>query len=189
MEYGLRQWKKHDVYQTFLEKFAKVYSKAGDEIAAFVEQGDLAGASALSHKLRGAAGNLALKKVAEQVRRLDDNLTTGDYYPSDAAVLQDLLNEVCHSIAQLPVKHRKTCRDDSSQALDEDVLSLLRQLLEALNEDNPHSAEPILEELRSKIAEQDWIKINECVSNFNFRDAEQTVNKMLVDLPIEKSWG
>jgi CheY-like chemotaxis protein len=184
MDYGLRQWKEHDVYQTFLGKFAKVYLRAGDEIAAFVQQGDLASALGLSHKLRGAAGNLALKKVAEQVRRLEDALNLGEYDPSVAEALQELINEVCHSIAQIPVNDSKSILNDSSQERDEEVWSLLRQLIEALNKDNPHSVEPILEVLRSKIAEEDWAKLNEDVLNFNFRDAEQYANKMLADLPI-----
>jgi CheY-like chemotaxis protein/HPt (histidine-containing phosphotransfer) domain-containing protein len=182
MEYGLRQWKNYEVYQTFLEKFAKVYLRAGDEIATLALQGDLAGALALSHKLRGAAGNLALKKVAEQVRRLEDNLTSGDFYPSDADYLQKLIREVCQSIAQLPVRECKNFSVDSTLEPDQQVLSLLKQLLDTLNQDNPNSVEPVLELLRSKIADADWKQLNEYVLNFNFRDAEQFVNKMMDDL-------
>jgi CheY-like chemotaxis protein len=180
MEHGLRQWKEYDVYQTFLGKFAKVYCRVGDEIAAFVQQGDLASALALSHKLRGAAGNLALNKVAEQVRKLGETLHTGDYVPGDAELLQSLVNEVCHSIVRLPV--RQTFSDDSSQDSDQQILSLLKQLLEALNQDSPNSVEPILALLKSKIAQTDWIQLNEYVLNFNFRDAERHVNKMMLDL-------
>jgi PAS domain S-box-containing protein len=182
MDYGLRQWGRLDVYQTFLEKFADTYVIAGDEIAAFVQQDDIPGALALAHKLRGAAGNLALKKVAEQVRRLEDNLNVGEYDPNDIKVLQGLINEVCRSLAQLPVRNRGRVQEGSGKVPDEQVLMLLHQLLAALNQDSPQSVDPLLEALRNKLAEADWVKLNDCVANFDFRGAEQCVNQMLVSL-------
>ncbi len=182
MDYGLRQWGKREVYQTFLEKFAEVYARAGDEVATFVQKGDLPAALALLHKLRGAAGNLALKKVADQARRLEAGFTTAKLSPGDAVALQEWIDEACHSITQLPEKSYKGPEQELPNNLDQQVLSLLLQLLDALNQDSPHSVEPLLEALRTKIAEADWVKLNECVSNFDFRGAEQTVHQLLVTL-------
>lgn len=182
MEYGLRQWGSRDVYQTFLEKFAEVYVRAGDEIATFVQNGDSPAALALVHKLRGAAGNLALKKVAEQARLLEGSVSAGKPSADDAEALQELINKACHSITQLPAKSYKGPEQALTNNPDQQALSLLWQLLEALNQDSPHSVEPLLGALRTKIAEADWVKLNECVSNFDFRGAEQGVHQLLVTL-------
>ena len=180
LEHGFKQWKEFDVYQTFLEKFAKVYFRVGDELVDLVQQGDLAAAVALTHKLRGAAGNLALNKVTEQVRKLAETSPTGNFNHEDMVLLQSLIDEVCLSIARLPAK--QTVSDDSSQEFDQQVMPLLKQLLAELNQDSPQSVDPILVLLKHKIAKADWIKLNDYVLNFNFRDAERHVNKMLLDL-------
>ncbi|NOT10928.1 MAG: PAS domain S-box protein [Methylococcaceae bacterium] len=187
IDYGLRQWGDLDVYQTYLEKFADDYVKAGYEIATFVQLNDMASASGLAHKLRGVSGNLALKKIAEQARRLEENLILGDYNSGDTEVLQVFIDEVCDSIAHLPKRNASGHGQVLNGESDQRVEYLLQQLLDALNEDSPHSAEPFLEKLKNNIATSDWKMLRQCLSNFDFRGAEKYVQTLLDALLARKS--
>lgn len=72
---GLKTWLNPDSYQKYLCHFAEFYADAAQQISRSVDGDQRPHAVLLAHRLKGAAGNLALPQVearAEQLERLLD---------------------------------------------------------------------------------------------------------------------
>jgi len=68
---GLIAWQDLKDFREFLLKFAASYADCADRLSALYASGDLAGAKALVHKMRGAAGTMALVDVAARAAELE----------------------------------------------------------------------------------------------------------------------
>jgi HPt (histidine-containing phosphotransfer) domain-containing protein len=97
---GLKLWGDEAVYQKFLAKFINSYKDAGNEIAQLLRLNDNFAASALTHKLKGVSGSLALTDVEQIVHQLDELFQTGIPLIETAESLQKAIDEVGVSIAQ-----------------------------------------------------------------------------------------
>ncbi len=187
---GLTQWGNERQYLVYLLKFADSFANAGLLISNFIDSGDPDAAKALVHKLKGVAGNLALKSVAEKASELDEllhkNLTATNAIDS----LHQALSEACASIMCLAsagdqyVSYQKPVT-----AIDnlESVLDLLGQLSTALDEDSPSVIEPILLQINGKIPVNIFDSIEAQVKNFDFRGAEATTLAFIGELKTQKT--
>lgn len=68
---GLSLWQDAKAYSEFLTKFATLYANCGDQLRTFYDNNDVAAAKALLHKLRGAAGSMALQDVVRSSAALE----------------------------------------------------------------------------------------------------------------------
>ena len=71
---ALRNWGSEEAYRRYLGKFVTYYGSAGQQIMSLIARELHDEVSALAHKLKGAAGNLALFDVARAVSELDQRL-------------------------------------------------------------------------------------------------------------------
>ena len=146
---GMAIWRDHAVYRKFLRLFAQEYAN----VATDLRQGDTAQAQALAHKLKGAAGNMALKDLARQAGSVVQALHGG----SDAGAAIDQLQEalevalatirtVAPSPENLPPQgnfvpaqaaHPLELLDTLLQAWDTHSSSTVRQALSALDTQLP----------------------------------------------------
>ena len=68
---GLELWQETTAYGEFLKKFATQYADCGDRLRAHYDGGDTVAAKAFLHKLRGAAGSMALPDVVRSASALE----------------------------------------------------------------------------------------------------------------------
>jgi len=68
---GLSAWQDPRDYREYLGKFAATYADCGSQLSAYYLANDAAAAQALAHKLRGAAGTMALVDVARCAGELE----------------------------------------------------------------------------------------------------------------------
>jgi signal transduction histidine kinase/CheY-like chemotaxis protein len=93
---GLTIWRKVPLYQKFLRVFVSEYA----DIVQRMEGAERQEMASLAHKLKGAAGNLALYEIAEVATEIDQELHAGNSLGDHLARLQNALQRALKSIDQ-----------------------------------------------------------------------------------------
>jgi CheY-like chemotaxis protein len=179
---GLDIWRDASVYQQYLRKFVRDYG----DFASAVQPLSLVARQAMVHKLRGAAGNLALDQVAEAAAALDDQLKSGVDADCGSTLhtLQEALQVACTSIAQY------ADTDSSSQAAPPPVANqalltrLLQDALSALGQDTPEGVEPLLLQLAALLTPTQMVALQQAVESFDFRAGEAAVQALAASLQL-----
>ncbi|MGR8999583.1 MAG: response regulator, partial [Gammaproteobacteria bacterium] len=183
-ERGLRSWGDAGAYRKYLRKFANGHGRDGDEIGARIAQGELEIARALAHKLKGTAGNLAMMEVWELAEMVERMLIDGGDADNWAQKLQIALDAALLEIKGL--SGTDSVKNVSGTGnIDKDLArTLLRDMLLALDRDNPDEAEPSLCELEKALPTHLMQPIREMLDNFDFRSAEQLTHALIKQLNI-----
>lgn len=184
---GMRIWRdKPETYFKFLRKFMQDYAETAHTIAQALDQKDAAAARAMAHKLKGAAGNLALTDVAREAGAIDQLLKSGTVEPVSVAALQQALDTAMVSISAFVGETPSTeTRQNTFHAVNVTLtLPVLHRLMQALNTDNPDDAEPVLRELGTLVSASDLEVVQTALDNFDFRGAEEATRKMCASLGL-----
>jgi signal transduction histidine kinase/DNA-binding response OmpR family regulator/HPt (histidine-containing phosphotransfer) domain-containing protein len=180
MAKGMDTWRVFAEYRRFLQKFAHDYAGCANQFAAHLQAGELEAASTLAHKLKGAAGSLALTSVFNVAREID-GCTNADVSLRLVPRLRVALDEAFSSIALLGADQQAV----ESQLDAEQATPLLSALLSALDTDAPDRANKILAQLAPSLPGGALAPVQDCVDNFDFRAAEATVRRLARELAIE----
>jgi PAS domain S-box-containing protein len=177
------------VYYRLLHRFARSYGTAGHELASLLERGEQPAAAALTHKLKGAAGALALDEVADIAAAIEQAVKDGGATAQDAERLQAALDTTVRASARIP-EPPPDSRAAQPTAIDPAVATLLlqdllRALLQALDCDNPDPAVPILSALAQVLPHGPWCRLNAQVEAFDFRAAEAEVRRLATGMGVD----
>jgi PAS domain S-box-containing protein len=176
VEEGVKRFGDEFAYFTYLAKFITAYSNAGNEIMALVKSGNVQTASALTHKLKGAAGNLALKHIYHFACAIEARLDSGLELIDTGKFLQNALTEASELINALRKpeldKNQIQLAESTSDTYPVELLSLLEQFLLALDKDNPTATEALLIQLKINLSADDFDLIQEKIADFDFKAAK-----------------
>ena len=165
---GLAIWRDSDVYKRYLRKFARDYADSASLIAAAEPE---AGA-ALAHKLKGAAGSLALKEVEDAAMVINSALRIGGSADTTSALLA-LQTTLARALASIELYAPPESAVMSAAAIDNVMTpSLLNKILVALNADDPSVVEPLLKELRLRLPDEQLAGLMAAIDDFDFRGGE-----------------
>ena len=186
--HGLRTWRQADVYAKFLRKFAADYAGSANALEQTLAQGHFKEAAALAHKIKGAAGNLSLPDVAAWATRVDQQLKAGENANTTLEQLRQALHVALSSIAIYAPERRATTGAgdlvlNASQSLQR--VALLRELLHALDDDNPDQAEQLINDLEHLVPHQKLQLVRATLNDFDFRGAEAATRQLCQALEIE----
>ena len=179
---GLKIWKDKKVYQQYLLKFVRDYKDIIERMA----REDTSGASALAHKLKGAAGCLALDEIAHCAGEIDKLITLGEDTSGASARLQSALQITLMSVAFFASgdiqgsPHAETGSHDHEQ-----VSALLGQVFKAFNSDNPDYVMPVLIEMSKALPSELLSALYMAVEDFDFRGGETAARLLAAELGIE----
>ncbi|WP_231890791.1 response regulator [Methylomonas koyamae] len=183
LQKGLRTWKDLGVYKKYLEKFVANHAGDGDGIAVALAAGDAETARAMTHKLKGSAANLALIAIWEAAENLElalyEHRTTEDWLQRLRMALQRGGAAIARLVADDAATPGASCiavADSAGSA------RLLRNVLQALDRDDPQLAEPWLQALAPELPAAELAAIRERVDNFDFRGAEMYIRRLLARL-------
>ncbi|MFZ2309299.1 MAG: PAS domain S-box protein [Rhodoferax sp.] len=183
---GLRTWRQASVYSQFLRKFALDYRGSAQTLAQGLRHGQSAEVAALAHKLKGAAGNLALLDVAACAGTIDQQLKMGIDVAASLDELQDALDVALSSIALYAPE--PVVPIGAAAALDADQAQqragLLQNLLRALDADDLDAAEQGLEALTPFVPPEQLQRLRATLSDFDFRGAELAARHLCECLDI-----
>ena len=180
IERGLAIWRDEAVYQQYLRKFAHDYGHSLDDLSGI----DADTASRFAHKLKGAAGNLALLEVAALAADMERALQAGDDPTDSGAKLRAALSAALASIGRYapadppPETPAPDCADPAQMA------ALLAQTLAACNTDNPDAVEPLLNQLNLLLPTDQLAPLRDAVQSFDFRGAEAATRALAAALNI-----
>lgn len=177
---GLNIWNDIDAYKKFLRKFITEYKNSSGEFFNFYMANDFAMAKTLAHKIKGAAGNLALPEVATssaklEIADMDDwKALLSKYNESFKVAIESV--ELFTSEIDDPDTSNKTIIDVSSEI----IISVLKTLLSALDKDTPDEAYEIIAALENALNKtEELASLKECLDNFDFRGAEEQVHILI----------
>jgi HPt (histidine-containing phosphotransfer) domain-containing protein len=176
---GLRNWGDRTAYAKYLRHFASSHGKDGEAIACLLTRGKSREAGALLHRLRGAAGNMALMPLSGVTLALEQTIKDG---ADPAALVLDLQRALDEAGAAIDAFVARAPDETvgAPPAPDEStpLPRVFENLLRALGKDNPDDAEDIVEGLSGRVAVAQLAALRECLEGFDFRGAEAMVRSL-----------
>jgi CheY-like chemotaxis protein/HPt (histidine-containing phosphotransfer) domain-containing protein len=98
---GVSRFGNRSFYFSYLNKFIAADLNAGKDILALIQSGDATAAAAMAHKLKGTAGNLALKQVTQCAADIETSLKTNAEPKELCAKLQQTIEDTSIEIRRL----------------------------------------------------------------------------------------
>ncbi len=204
---GMSVWRDAALYRKFLLKFLNEYADCASRLSAYYASDEPAAARALLHKMKGAAGNLALIDIEAAAAELESS-EPGFELDSALKRLQIVMEFSSASIAVFTAEVAKrdpqaapedagpaaplilaasaeNTAEQSAGQMATQVAAQLDELMRALDTDNPDSANRILDILIPMLPADALAKVSRCVDDFDFRAAEALVRSLLEDLLTE----
>ena len=186
-DYGLLVWGDEDTHKHWLTKF---YHDYGAERAHTIANQDNERRQTELHQLKGVAGNLGLKALAQAAQ---------DFMMSDSAATNQS-NYLINSFLTT-YKHTRQCienhcaidpalidpltdskRAQSNAAMgDESIMNMdtLQTLLTAMESDNPDVIEPVLKKVQANLTRAFANEMGHLVENFDFVEARKVIQDQL----------
>ena len=180
---ALAVWKEPAVHQRFLLKFLRDNTGLVELLQQLLQAQDLAEVASRLHKLKGAAGNLALPQLAHAAEALEQ----AGNEAARVRALEDLtqaFEQVLRSAARyagepVPV----AAEPEVTLPIDaERIKPLLVNLLQALEGHDPDLATPALRDLRGLLPSAQLAGLCRSVDDFDFREARRLVHQLAEDL-------
>ncbi|WP_368562294.1 PAS domain S-box protein [Pseudoxanthomonas sp. UTMC 1351] len=188
---GLAYWREEAPYRKYLAQFARNYPHAAQEIGDHLHRGERDAAASYVHKMRGAAGSLALPTVASITAEIETALHGSGDVSDLLDALQLVLRETLADIASYagaanmadaasPTENKPFAAENVPQ-----LRQYLQALLQSLDSDDPAQIEPQLTPLNGLVPPERLRKLQKCIDEFDFRSAETLVRDWLASLPGE----
>ena len=192
-ERGLQLWGQMPLLRDALARLLQEHEGTPAALQTLAAQRDLAGVRALAHRLRGAAGNLALKPLQTLTQRIEEAAAS-----MDATALPLLLNQLPTSLAAV---HHALAQDarqpagavaegslhaplsDAQRARARSAAQALQQALE-----NAELAQPPLDLLAQLLPAAAMEPLQEAIDTFDFDQALQQLQQLRthwIDEPTE----
>ncbi|MGY8624977.1 response regulator [Chromobacterium violaceum] len=165
---GLQIWRDPEVYRQYLRKFARDY---GDCASTMRLAGKVV-AQALAHKLRGAAGNLALDEVSSRAADVESRLQAGNDAGPALDALRIALARALDSISRYAPVSAAGGAEDAPPMDAGQLGALLHQAVRAFNQDDPAAVEPVLAQLDALLSAAQMAPLRDAVESFDFRGGE-----------------
>jgi PAS domain S-box-containing protein len=168
---GLKIWGTRENFQHYLRKFAAAYSDVAVQIRRHAAIGNTAVAVALSHKLAGAAANVALPAVAGIARRLESALLEP---VAGALLLQELdvaMGAALDATADYAPPPAVDPPSAATLAPDAALAPLIAHMIAALEEGMPESALAALAGMAPHVPPALLAPIAACIDDFDWPGA------------------
>ncbi|WP_162125839.1 PAS domain-containing hybrid sensor histidine kinase/response regulator [Pseudoxanthomonas wuyuanensis] len=187
---GLAYWREEAPYRKYLAQFGRNYEHAAQEISEYLSRGEPDAAASYVHKMRGAAGSLALPTVAFISAEIETALHGSGDVSDLLSSLQLALRETLADIAgYVGATHPDDALPSHSDALPVERAPLLQQslqqLLRSLDSDDPAQIEAMLPALHGQLPAERMRELQRCIDEFDFRGAEALVSQWLAMPPAE----
>lgn len=178
---GLRTWKNPRLYAKSLKKFTEDYCQISGKIKACLENKKYDDAYALIHALKGVSGNLSVEKVSALSTALTLLIKAKKYTSMEGPLgqLQKEFDSLKTQMDTIDLKKEEAPKRafDSSQ-----VTTLLQNMLNGLEEDDPAIVEPLIDELETFLPESQLGPLRNTIEDFNFDEAKTITRSMMENM-------
>ncbi|NQZ08142.1 MAG: response regulator, partial [Algicola sp.] len=185
---ALASWLDEDAYYQALHGFAERNTHTVSELCGYIGMGDNYNADGIVHKVKGAAGNLRLKKLYKCTCSLEASIKS-DEQDAINIVLKPfvfVLNETLAAINALPMasKSEQASVGPLSENLPQCTDSFA-SALDACEQHDPDAAEAAIEQLGQYIEADKLAPIDSKLQLFDFCQASALLNQLADELTIE----
>jgi|GEM_PF-2839767 len=178
--HALMIWKDPSAYRRYLRKFVRDYT----DIVARMAPLEQAASAAVTHKLAGAAGSLALTEVSVMAAELEQTLRAGGDPTDGFQSLQVALETAVTSIARYAPPDEQSEGVVSGSFDHEQVATVLARLLVVCDTDSPITVRPFLAELDQVLAPASLAALHIALENYDLRGAESAARSLADSLNI-----
>ena len=192
-ERGLQLWGQMPLLRDALARLLQEHEGTPAALQTLAAQRDLAGVRALAHRLRGAAGNLALKPLQTLTQRIEEAAAS-----MDATALPLLLNQLPASLAAVHHALAQDARQPAGSAAEGSLHAPLsdaqrtraRSAAQALQQalENAELAQPPLDLLAQLLPAAAMEPLQDAIDTFDFDQALQQLQQLRthwIDEPTE----
>jgi PAS domain S-box-containing protein len=181
-----------DLYKSLLIQFSSHKANVIEEMETAVKQKDMTKAAQLLHSLKGVAGNIGAKEIANKATQIEKKLQNNNLdseYETLVESAKQSMNILISGIATMAEKHSTNNGIEISQPLPEyDKLSPHFKILADLISENNMTARDYLETIEETFNEtpiKDFLSpVKEHLNQFNFSQAAESLEKLINDLQI-----
>ncbi|AXE31321.1 hypothetical protein DK842_16300 [Chromobacterium phragmitis] len=172
-------WLDQESFHRVLSKFEAKYGDCIQQFNELNREHDDAAAAALAHKIKGAAGNLALTDVARLAGEIELAFLN-QHDPQDILLqLQVTLDVARKSIEELCGRTDDAIRQAGQDEIrPANLLPLLRQMLQALDSDSLEEIEPAFAQLTFILPVESLQGMRQAIEDFSFRIAENLLHQL-----------
>ena len=189
---GLAVWKDPLVYANALMGFANERVTNAEKIAELISQNpdDSEPARAITHALKGLAGNLAIPYVAKLSTEIDVLFKEDKQQQIEEklALLDQELKKYALAVSCLKLPEKEP--EQATQEIDKEALhEIFEGLCQAFDELNPDAVMPYISQLGKYLDKSELAPINNGCENFDFETAKKETIKLAIrlDIPLEYS--
>lgn len=168
-----------------LHSFSDSHRSVPQDFTALVSAKNTLDADALAHKIKGASGNLSLKRLYYHADVVETKLKTQDSNNLHQAITDFLnaLKDTVHAIDALPASPNGTEASDNHDSIDADIcIPLLQELVAACKEHDPDRAESAIDKLATQLDKVKLMDIHKALHNFNFESINRLANNLLNEI-------
>jgi signal transduction histidine kinase/DNA-binding response OmpR family regulator len=182
---GLRLWRDEAVYHRYLRRFVESHAQNAVQIADLLARQKRVEAAAMAHKLKGAAGSLALTQIEQLAGEIEHALKERTDPQGSVTLLQAALAAALPVIAALPSGNSSELE---AVPLTADIVTLVTPLLKdlqrVLEQDNPDAVEPIVSGLALRLPAARLQNLRRAIDAFDFRAARAQARSLAEHLGV-----
>lgn len=168
-----------------LHNFSDSNRSVTQDFSALISSNNFEAAEAVAHRIRGAAANMSLKRLAHNAEILESKLKNQETSGINQCNIDFLkaLKDTIQAIDALPASPNGK-GDITRQANIENkaCLPLLENLIQACKSYDPDLTEEAIDKLESCVDKVSLVDMRKALDNFNFETVEQLTNKLLVEI-------
>ncbi|MFC1745334.1 PAS domain S-box protein [Candidatus Riflebacteria bacterium] len=183
---GLANWQDPKVYADALLGFAEKYGDVVEKISQLIEKENFVEACKVTHALKGLAGNLAMMELFDIAVKVDAAVNEMKLEQTKELLhpLQDELSKVLGSTEKLKdlQKEEETSKKEFEPLV---IKKLLTDILDAIEQSDPFSAEPLFTNLSEFLSEGQLKPIKDSMVQFDFDTAKDETLALARSLNIE----
>jgi len=177
---GLKVWRDADRYRQYLRKFSRDYQHCVQKI----RETDPHEGARIAHKLKGAAGNLALDDIARLAHEVECMLGQQGNADNGLQGLQQAVETALVSINQYAPAPHHVAPAEQSATQSESLSSLLLKVFHAFDSDNPDNIEPLIPALRQRLTPEQVAPLLKSLEDFDFVEGKAAVVSLAKDLDV-----
>ena len=183
---GIEAWMDEDAFYKALHGFAERNKPTYCDLSRAVSSGDMKAADSIVHKVKGASGNLALKRLYQLSCDMEQMIADGKLNSSQLKPAMLTFSETLAAINKLPKASQELAKAEvEAFEVTAEAEQCLSNLFEAFEQHDPDAAEDALEALEAFIPKERLAGINQEIQQFNFTQALDLLGQLVDELGVE----
>jgi len=180
---AVANWMDEVALYAALHSFSDSNRSVAQDFTAMISNKNYEDAAAIAHKIRGAAGNMSLKRLAYQGEQIEQKLLNKqkDNLNQHCSEFLKALKDTLQAIDGLPSSPRAGSKGTDNSGINKNLcLPLLEELISACSAYDPDETEETIDALEAHLQNVDIVDMRKALQNFDF-DAVAKLCQSLLD--------